>query len=297
MSRVALLLMLATAASPAAAQTTLGEALDAGATLLNVGDFEREIVTHLLVGKSLSGGDLEIVYGANGTVDGSGSPPRTAILMIQKVMISGRWTTDKDGRICTTLRFGQVTGGSSDTLPPRCQYWFKLGDAYFVSDYDTDRSAKVLRRDRKQPAPAGPSAPKTLGDLLDAGATKLSKQQVLDALNGATVSGARPDGGTFQALYKADGTYAGSFQGRPGAIGFGASGGLFGKWAVEDNGKFCTEHGLFLDTTVGQLPPGSASPGDRDSNCGFIFRMGDEFYACASESNRSAPVFKRVVKR
>ncbi len=35
-------------------------------------------------------------------------------------------------------------------LPPRCQYWFKLGDKYFLSDSDSDRSAKVLSRTVKQ---------------------------------------------------------------------------------------------------------------------------------------------------
>ena len=35
-------------------------------------------------------------------------------------------------------------------LPPRCQFSFKLGDKYFLSDSDTDRSAKVLSRTIKQ---------------------------------------------------------------------------------------------------------------------------------------------------
>jgi hypothetical protein len=38
---------------------------------------------------------------------------------------------------------------SATTLPPRCQYWFKLGDVYFLADSDTDRRAKVLRRTLK----------------------------------------------------------------------------------------------------------------------------------------------------
>lgn len=301
-SHVALLVVLATGASLATAQTTLGELLDAGATIMKVEDFQQEVVSRLLFGKSPSGGDLEIVYGASGTVEGAGSPPRTANWIVQKVMISGRWSADKDGRICTILRFGQLSGGSSDTLPPRCQYWFKLGDAYFVSDYDSDRSAKVLRRTLKEPSASGAlsaGAPKTLGDLLDAGATKLSKQQVLDTINGARVSGARPDGATSQAVYKTDGTYLGSYQGGLGAQSIGKVGGLFGKWTVADDGKLCDEHGIFAGKAMGQwpLPASGAGTAMSDTNCGFVFTLHDEYYVCASDLDRSAPAYRRVVKR
>ncbi len=34
-------------------------------------------------------------------------------------------------------------------LPPRCQFWFKRGDQYFLSDSDSDRSARVLHRSVK----------------------------------------------------------------------------------------------------------------------------------------------------
>jgi Ni/Co efflux regulator RcnB len=44
----------------------------------------------------------------------------------------------------------QIQAGLSGVnLPQRCQYWFKLGDAYFLADSDTDRRAKVLRRTLK----------------------------------------------------------------------------------------------------------------------------------------------------
>jgi len=36
------------------------------------------------------------------------------------------------------------------TLPPRCQFWFKHDRQYFVSDSDSDRSVRVLRRAPKQ---------------------------------------------------------------------------------------------------------------------------------------------------
>jgi hypothetical protein len=38
------------------------------------------------------------------------------------------------------------TPAASATLPRRCQYWFKVGDRYFLSDSDTDRQARVFAR-------------------------------------------------------------------------------------------------------------------------------------------------------
>ena len=70
------------------------------------------------------------------------------------------------------------------------------------------------------------------------------------------------------------------------------------KWTVADDGKFCAEHGIFLESRVEQISLGMfATTGAPEAKCGFIYRLGDEFYACASDSDRSAPAFKRVVKR
>jgi hypothetical protein len=32
------------------------------------------------------------------------------------------------------------------TLPQRCQFWFKLGETYYLAESDSDRHARVLRR-------------------------------------------------------------------------------------------------------------------------------------------------------
>src|SRR5450432_920164 len=78
-------------------------------------------------------------------------------------------------------------------------------------------------------------AQSTVGDLLDAGAVKLSKADVLATIIGANVSGPTPVGGFNQTDFKSDGTYTGTYQGSPGA-GRGQSGGYFGKWTVDDGG-------------------------------------------------------------
>jgi hypothetical protein len=40
--------------------------------------------------------------------------------------------------------------GAVSIIPQHCQFWFKLGDVYFISDSDSDRHAKVVRRTLKQ---------------------------------------------------------------------------------------------------------------------------------------------------
>jgi hypothetical protein len=127
-------------------------------------------------------------------------------------------------------------------------------------------------------------AQSTLGELLDAGGVKLSKQQVLEAVTGATVSGPTLNGGTMDIGYKADGTYSGSYQGRAGARGIAKEGGVFGKWTVEEDGKLCTE--------------GHGGAGKDTARCVVFFRVGDQLYeVLGSGANRSAAVLKRAVKR
>ncbi len=54
--------------------------------------------------------------------------------------ISGSWTTGDSDTICVTMNVNLAA------FSKRCQFWFKLGEDYFISDYDSDRSARVLRR-------------------------------------------------------------------------------------------------------------------------------------------------------
>jgi len=122
-------------------QATLGAVLDAGAKRMSPADFEAQIVQRVLVGPSPSGGELEIMYASNGTVQGTGRHPTFSGIPVAG--IGGEWKIENE-RACSSMRIGGIP------LPYRCQIWFKLGDKYFVSDSDTDRSAKVLSRTIKQ---------------------------------------------------------------------------------------------------------------------------------------------------
>ena len=135
----------------ATAQNNLGELLDAGAKRLSVEEFKEELVQRVIVGPTPAGGTLEVMYQSNGLIQGTGMYSKATIP--QAGTIFGEWTIDDNGRICASM---QVTGsggggyGQGVTLPRRCQFWFKNGEQYFLSDYDSDRGARVLRRTLKQ---------------------------------------------------------------------------------------------------------------------------------------------------
>ena len=138
------------------AQSTLGELLDTGARKLSPDEFKQELVQRVIVGPSPTRGSLEVIYTTNGQVAGLGRAPKGTSISSDELRIQGEWKIDGDARICTSMKFSlQHTGAPAlgqgmAYLPPRCQYWFKLGDTYFLSDSDWDRSAKVLSRRVKQ---------------------------------------------------------------------------------------------------------------------------------------------------
>ena len=145
LSALALLLW----ASLAAAQSNLGELLDAGAKRLSPEAFKEEVIQRVIVGPTATGGRLELMYAANGMVQGTGSYVGTAGASgVSLAPINGEWTIGDNGRICTSMRIGSGPGGV--ILPARCQFWFKYAEQYFFADSDTDRGARVFRRTLKQ---------------------------------------------------------------------------------------------------------------------------------------------------
>ena len=151
----------------AAGQSNLGELLDTGAQKLSAEEFRRDIVQRPIVGATPAGATIELMYLTNGSIVGMGSVQTANSQASVNAPFSGQWTIDDAGRICASL---QTTGaGTAFTgaavLPQRCQVWFKLGDTYFVSDSDSDRRAKVLRRtimDIQLPGMSGIDALKAL---------------------------------------------------------------------------------------------------------------------------------------
>jgi hypothetical protein len=135
----------------AVAQSKLGELLDAGGTRLSPEAFKEEVVQRVIVGPTATGGTLELMYAANGMVQGRGSSTGLfGASGVPMAPINGEWTIGDNGRICTSMQIGGGTGMAAVTLLPRCQFWFKYAGQYFFSDSDSDRGARVLRRTLKQ---------------------------------------------------------------------------------------------------------------------------------------------------
>lgn len=135
-----------TCASPALSQTNVGQVLDSGATKLSAAEFRKEIVGRYIVAQGVRGSQ-EIVYLETGGIRGSGEAVEWEMAggmgSAGMFSIEGTWVIDTQDRVCQSIRMGRTV------LAPRCQFWFKKSDKYFVADSDTDRSARVLVRTLK----------------------------------------------------------------------------------------------------------------------------------------------------
>jgi hypothetical protein len=140
-------ILLALIASSVLAQSNLGQLLDEGAIKLTAQDFHRQIVGKVLEGpvrgtvRGLTSSQ-EIVYLEGGLIRGSGqaSIHGGATGGGNTFSIEGTWAIDDQQRVCQSTRAGSVV------LAPRCQFWFKQSDKYFIADSDTDRSAQLTLR-------------------------------------------------------------------------------------------------------------------------------------------------------
>ena len=133
-------------ASIAAAQMNLGELLDAGGKRISGQEFRQDLVGRSIVGPGAAGNVLDVVYLDSGEIRGVGSNTMMGGAFAPNVNyeVRGSWKIDEPQRICATMVVGTVV------LPSRCQYWYRFDQQYFLSDSDSDRSARVLRRTVKR---------------------------------------------------------------------------------------------------------------------------------------------------
>ena len=124
----------------AVAQNNLGELLDAGAKKISPDEFRQDVVHRTLVGPTLSGAQLELMFASSGVLQGRTQADAAGRAGAILTPVDGVWNIDDSGRICVSMIFGRTM------IPFRCQYWFKYKDDYFVADAETDPKAKVLRR-------------------------------------------------------------------------------------------------------------------------------------------------------
>jgi hypothetical protein len=130
----------------AEAQDNLGQLLDAGGKLLSLEEFKQELVQRILVGPTPGGGTIEIMYTNGGMIEGIGTAPGSVSYYPARSPYNGAWTSGDNDTVCSTMQIMASGGNVAVTLPRRCQFWFRIGERYYLSDSNTDRSAKVLVR-------------------------------------------------------------------------------------------------------------------------------------------------------
>jgi hypothetical protein len=123
----------------------------------------------------------------------------------------------------------------------------------------------------------------TVGELLDKGGKKLTKDEVAKLIPGATIGGIIPRFPNMKSdhTYKDDGSVSGNVVRVTGG-GPSTATGVFGKWSVNEQGQICTD---LRDTRGGSF-----------QNCNFYFRLGDAYYV-ATTDDKMAQIFEREVKR
>jgi hypothetical protein len=110
--------------------------------------------------------------------------------------------------------------------------------------------------------------------------SKLSKDEVLAKLRGASVSGLTATGGETQIDWKEDGSVSGFI-----INATGRRGSIFGTWRLDDAGKVCRDITMrFYEST-------------QIKDCFVVYGLGDQIYFPATAStDPSAGVLKRTVK-
>jgi hypothetical protein len=123
-------------------------------------------------------------------------------------------------------------------------------------------------------------AQNTVGEVLDAGGKKLTKDEFVAAIVDSNISGPTQGGGQVQVNYKADGTFAGNVQSAQ-----GKNGGRYGTWTIDVSGKLCT------DATT------SVYGTRQNQGCAFLFKLGDRYFVAVDTDTRDTRVLPRAINK
>ena len=123
-------------------------------------------------------------------------------------------------------------------------------------------------------------AQNTVGDLLAGGGKQLTKDEVLAALRGTSVSGPTPTGGETLTEWKENGSVSGYLTGPT-----GTRGSVNGTWRVDDGGNVCRDIELRFRETR------------QIKDCFPVYRIGDQIYfPAAVPADASTGLLKRTIK-
>jgi hypothetical protein len=134
---------IALVSSYAAAQGSLGELLDAGGKKLSKTEIMAVLGGANLSGLSKTGGLFQADFKPDGTYAGTVQSAQG-----KSGGMFGTWIVDESGKVCT--EFTTSLGAAGSSKRSNCAYFYKSGDAYYVVESDTDRSALALSRTVKK---------------------------------------------------------------------------------------------------------------------------------------------------
>ena len=128
-------------------------------------------------------------------------------------------------------------------------------------------------------------AQNNLGELLDAGAKRLSAEQFRQEVVLRTLVGNSPVGVRMEVMYASSGVLAGRSDtvGSSSVTGYVGLASIDGVWNIDDSGRICTS------MVIGKilLP----------FRCQFWFKYKDDYFIAHSDSDRLARAFRRTVKQ
>ncbi|MBL8446138.1 MAG: hypothetical protein JNJ44_01855 [Zoogloeaceae bacterium] len=126
----------------------------------------------------------------------------------------------------------------------------------------------------------GVQAQATVGEVLDGGGVRVSREKMTALMPGATVSGPTESGGEFSADIKAEGKVSGWVRSAT-----GRNGSVFGKWQINEDGQFCRE----ITVSIGMT-------NNTDSDCRYMFKLGNRYYSAESLDRSSSVLVRKIVK-
>lgn len=124
-----------------------------------------------------------------------------------------------------------------------------------------------------------------LGELLDAGAKKLSGDEFKQEVVQRVIVGPTAVGGKLEVMYANNG----QIQGVGSAVGFALSATptpISGDWRMGDGEKICTS-----------MQVGGTNPVALPSRCQSWFKLADQYFISDSDTDRQARVLVRTVKQ
>jgi hypothetical protein len=132
-------------------------------------------------------------------------------------------------------------------------------------------------------------AQSNLGELLDAGAKKLTPEEFRQELVQRVIVGPTQTGGSLEVIYTTTGSVQGS---GTYTRGFAMTSPVSGDWMIDGDGRICTS------MRIGAGPGGGmTSTVSLPSRCQFWFKVADQYFLSDTDSDRRARVLSRTVKQ